>query len=71
MTAALDGLLIEGLKNNIPLLKVIIQHDDFVKGDYSTSFIEEKNPQSKIDKTFDHKKFYKVLAGVEARRMGM
>jgi len=71
MRAALAGLKVEGLKTNIPLHKVILEDEDFIKGNYSTSYIEKKRPQDKVVTEVDHIRFYKILAGVEARRMGM
>ncbi|OIQ15740.1 MAG: hypothetical protein BM556_17455 [Bacteriovorax sp. MedPE-SWde] len=71
MRAALDGLFIEGLKTNKPLLKEILKEEKFCEGDYSTSYIKEIAPQDKVDTSFNHHRFYTVLAGVEARRMGI
>lgn len=71
MEAALDGLFIEGLKTNIPLLKVIMRNENFMEGRYTTNFIKDENPQEKVALDFDHDRFYKLLASVEARRMGM
>jgi len=70
MRAALDGLFIEGLKTNVPLHKAILSEDSFVDGNYSTNFIQEKQPQKKINTEFDYLRFYKMLATIEARRMG-
>lgn len=42
MRAALEELSIEGIKTNIDLHYGIIHDFDFIKGDYTTSFIEEK-----------------------------
>ncbi len=71
MKAALDGLFIEGLKTNIPLLKTIMWNENFSEGVYSTDFIKVEEPQSKVNTEFDHLRVYKMLAGVEARRMGL
>ena len=70
MRAALDGLLIEGLKTNIPLLKVIMKNEVFVNGKYSTSFITTEKPQDQVDTSMDYTALYKKIAGIEARRMG-
>ena len=70
MSVALEGLFIEGLKTNVPLHKVILEDEIFLKGNYSTNFIKENKPQDKIDTSFDHFRFYKMLATIEARRMG-
>ncbi|WP_127718337.1 acetyl/propionyl/methylcrotonyl-CoA carboxylase subunit alpha [Halobacteriovorax sp. HLS] len=71
MRAALDGLFIEGLKTNRPLLKVIMNNENFINGNYSTDFIKVENPQALVQTDLNHMRFYKMLAGVEARRMGM
>jgi acetyl-CoA carboxylase biotin carboxylase subunit len=71
MRAALDGLFIEGLKTNMPLLKVILEEEKFCEGDYSTNYISTIAPQERVDTSFKHDRFYSVLAGVEARRMGI
>ncbi len=70
MRAALDGLLIEGLKTNIPLHKVIMNEENFIKGHYSTNYISTVRPQDKVDTSMDYVAVYKKIAGVEARRMG-
>jgi acetyl-CoA carboxylase biotin carboxylase subunit len=71
MKAALNGLLIEGLKTNIPLHKIIIEEPNFIKGKYTTHYIAEVKPQDKVNTDFDSLKMYKVLASIEARRMGL
>jgi acetyl-CoA carboxylase biotin carboxylase subunit len=71
MRAALDGLLIEGLKTNIPLHKVIMNEESFNAGKYSTAYIGTIKPQEKIKTEMDYTSIYKKIAGVEARRMGL
>jgi len=39
MRGALDGVEVEGVKTNVPLLRRIIDHAEFVEGRYSTSLI--------------------------------
>jgi acetyl/propionyl-CoA carboxylase alpha subunit len=70
MIAALDGLLVEGLKTNIPLHKVIMKNEIFLKGKYSTNFITTEKPQEQVDTSMDYTSLYKKIAGIEARRMG-
>jgi acetyl-CoA carboxylase, biotin carboxylase subunit len=41
MTRALDMFIVEGIDTTIPLHRKIINHPDFAKGDYSTSFLEK------------------------------
>jgi acetyl-CoA carboxylase, biotin carboxylase subunit len=71
MTSALDGLLIEGLKTNIPLHKVIVRNKNFLAGNYSTAFIETEKPQDKVDLEVNYLDIYKKLAAIEARRIGI
>jgi acetyl-CoA carboxylase biotin carboxylase subunit len=71
MRVALDGLLIEGLKTNIPLLKVILNDEKFVEGVYSTSFIEERRPQDRVNVEIQYDDICKKLAGIEAFKMGI
>ncbi|ATH09279.1 hypothetical protein BIY24_15405 [Halobacteriovorax marinus] len=71
MKAALNGLFIEGLKTNKPLLKVIMDNQNFIDGKYSTDFIKVENPNDLVNTDLNHMRFYKMLAAVEARRMGM
>lgn len=71
MRAALNGLFIEGLKTNKPLLKVILNNKNFIDGKYSTDFIKVENPNDQVNTDLNHMRFYKMLAAVEARRMGM
>jgi acetyl-CoA carboxylase biotin carboxylase subunit len=46
--AALDGLLLDGLKTNIPLLKVILDEESFKAGHYTTHYIAGVKPQEKV-----------------------
>lgn len=71
MRSALDGLYIEGLKNNIPLHKVIMEEENFKNGKYDTNYIQQIAPQDKIDTSVDYKNVYKKLAAAEARILGM
>lgn len=71
MRAALDGLLVEGLKTNIPLHKVIMNEENFIKGHYSTNYISTVKPQERVDTSMNYVDIYKKLAGIEARRMGL
>ncbi len=71
MRAALDGLYIEGLKNNIPLHKVIMDEEEFREGSYTTGYINKVAPQERINTDVDFGSVYKKLAAAEARNMGM
>ena len=71
MKAALNGLLIEGLKTNVPLLKEIIKNENFVKGVYSTDFIEEEKPQDCVSQERDILNIFKksLLLRQESRAL--
>ena len=71
MQAALKGLYIEGLKNNIPLHKAILEEPLFQKGIYSTRYIEEVAPQKSLSTEVDYMSIYQKLATAEARNIGM
>jgi acetyl-CoA carboxylase biotin carboxylase subunit len=71
MRMAIDGLLLEGLKTNIPLHKVILNHPAFVEGKYSTKFIEEHRPQESVDTSINFDEIYREIAAIEAKRMGL
>lgn len=71
MRAALDGVYIEGLKNNIPLHKVIMDDAAFKEGQYTTNYIKEVSPQERIKTDMDLDSIYLKLAAAEARNMGM
>lgn len=39
---ALDGLWITGIKTTLPFFRMLLRNEDFVKGNFSTSFVENK-----------------------------
>lgn len=45
MKRALDEFLIEGIKTTIPFHKKVLNHPDFIKGNFSTDFIDRMNGQ--------------------------
>lgn len=65
MRPALEGLLIEGLKNNIPLLKVIVSEEVFSKGTYTTNYIKELCPQERISSEIDLEKILSQIGAIE------
>ncbi len=71
MKAALNGIFLEGLKTNIPLLKVIVESDEFKNVTFTTNYIAEKRPQDQVDISFDHIHVYQLLASIEAQRIGL
>ncbi|MDI6800612.1 MAG: acetyl-CoA carboxylase biotin carboxylase subunit [Thermodesulfovibrionales bacterium] len=51
MKTALDGFVIEGIKTTIPFHKKILNHLDFVMGDFDTHFLERINEQGNTGKS--------------------
>ncbi|HLP43008.1 MAG TPA: acetyl-CoA carboxylase biotin carboxylase subunit, partial [Fibrobacteria bacterium] len=49
MLRALDEFVIVGVKTTIPLLKKILAHPKFTKGDYSTKFLDQ-HPEIFVEK---------------------
>lgn len=68
--AALDGLVIDGLKTNIPLHKVILEEETFVKGNYSTSYIGTVKPQEKVAVQESAEAFMVKIAAIEMNQLG-
>ena len=69
MRSALDGLLIEGLKNNIPLHKKIFQNEKFIHGHYSTNFLSVEKPQETIKLDLNHHALIEKMVSVETNRL--
>jgi acetyl-CoA carboxylase biotin carboxylase subunit len=67
---ALDGLIIDGIKTNIPLHKVILEEENFVKGKYSTNYISTVKPQEKVSVKDSIESFMVKIAGIELNQMG-
>mgnify|MGYP001095722006 CR=1 FL=1 len=63
--AALDGLLLDGLKTNIPLLKVILDEESFKAGHYTTHYIAGVKPQDKVAVAEDARTLMVRVASVE------
>jgi acetyl-CoA carboxylase biotin carboxylase subunit len=67
---AVDGLLIDGIKTNIALHKVILAEDTFCKGVYSTNYISIVKPQEKVPPREDIKAFILKVAAIELNQQG-
>ena len=63
--AALDGLLLDGLKTNIPLLKVILDEESFRAGKYTTHYIAGVKPQEKVSIAEEARSLLVRVASVE------
>lgn len=71
MKSALDGLILNGLKTNIPLHKAMLRNKVFLEGTYANDFLDTHNVQDSIDTSVDFEKIFKEIASFEARRLGM
>lgn len=67
---ALDGLVIDGIKTNMALHKVILREENFVKGHYSTNYIGTVKPQEKVAVKEDIKAFMLKVAAIEMNQVG-
>lgn len=67
---ALDGLLIDGIKTNIPLHKVILDEKNFKEGNYSTAYISTIKPQDKVAKKDNIESFMLKIAAIELNQVG-
>jgi acetyl-CoA carboxylase biotin carboxylase subunit len=67
---ALDGLIIDGIKTNIALHKVILNEKTFIKGEYSTSYITTIMPQNKVAAKEDIRAFMLKVAAIEMNQVG-
>jgi acetyl-CoA carboxylase biotin carboxylase subunit len=65
MRSALDGLVIDGLKTNTSLHKVIMKEDSYVDGYYTTNYINEKAPQDSINETHEYNKLAEKVVSME------
>lgn len=62
---ALDGLVIDGIKTNIALHKVILREKSFVAGEYSTAYIGKIKPQEQVKAKEDIEAFMLKVAAIE------
>ena len=67
---ALDGLIIDGIKTNIALHKVILNEKTFIKGEYSTSYITTIKPQEKVAAKEEIQAFRLKVAAIEMNQVG-
>ena len=67
---AVDGLIIDGIKTNIALHKVILDEPTFRNGQYSTNYISTIRPQDKVAPKEDIKAFMLKIAAIELNQMG-
>ena len=63
MLKVLDDCVIFGVKTNIPFLKEILNHPEFIQGTMTTQFINQHYPNllPPFTKTADHLKLAEVL----------
>lgn len=63
--SALDGLLLDGLKTNIPLLKAILDEETFKAGKYTTHYIANVKPQEKVTAVENIESYIPRIVSVE------
>ena len=66
---ALEGLIIEGLKTNIPLHKVIMKENNFKSGHYTTNYIAEVSPQEGVEETKKVESLFKKAIAIEMKAL--
>ena len=49
MRRALDEFIIEGIKTTIPFHRQLMDHPDYISGNYTTKFMEDFEIEEKID----------------------
>jgi acetyl-CoA carboxylase biotin carboxylase subunit len=67
---AVEGLVIEGIKTNIALHKVILSEETFIKGKYSTNYIGTVRPQDKVAAKENIEDFMVRIAAIEMNQVG-
>ena len=65
MKCALRELSIQGLKNNIPLHRLIFEEPHFCGGNYSTKYLEERALEKMLPDQIDYSAIYHQLALAE------
>ena len=67
---ALDGLIIDGIKTNCALHRVILNEENFRNGHYSTNYIGNIKPQESVPPKEDIEAFMLKVAAIEMNQMG-
>jgi acetyl/propionyl-CoA carboxylase alpha subunit len=67
---AVDGLIIDGIKTNIALHRVILDEKNFREGHYSTNYIGTVKPQEKVAVKEDIEAFMLKIAAIELNQGG-
>jgi acetyl-CoA carboxylase, biotin carboxylase subunit len=67
---AVNGLVIDGVKTNIPLHRVIMDEENFRQGTYSTNYISTVRPQDKVSLKENPEAFMLKVAAMELNHMG-
>ncbi|MEX1100060.1 MAG: ATP-grasp domain-containing protein, partial [Bacteriovoracaceae bacterium] len=62
---ALRGLVIEGIKTNVALHQVILAEESFQRGLYTTNYINEVQPQEKVEELKSVESLYKKALAIE------
>lgn len=67
--SALRGLVIEGIKTNTALHRVILEEESFQKGLYTTNYIQEIAPQERVESLKGVEGLYKKALAIEMGRI--
>merc|ERR1719198_2274727 len=46
LSEALDSYAIDGVRHNVPFVRAVLEHPEFISGEASTKFIETEFPES-------------------------
>ncbi|MBL7664243.1 MAG: ATP-grasp domain-containing protein [Bacteriovoracaceae bacterium] len=65
LQAALDGLIIDGLKSNTSLHKAIVREPNFIKGKYTTNYLAEVKPQNQVSTNHEYYKLAEKIISME------
>jgi acetyl-CoA carboxylase biotin carboxylase subunit len=65
MRSAIHHLNIEGLKTNIPLLRVILNEQNFKEGVYSTHYIQKIKPEDLVESTLQNEDLFEKVSLID------
>ena len=66
---AIKNLYIDGIKTNIHLHEIIIEEENFVAGSYTTNYISEVSPQTRVEDLILDDSLYKKAIAIELHEM--
>lgn len=66
MKTALDGIHIDGIRTNIPLMRALMRYPDFIRGQYHAELIVDENSREKIYENFRTEEESEIAALIAA-----